>query len=62
VAPWSWNQGATIPTPDETLAGLNLDPTSWRVLSCEARDWTATGPGGQMAEVTDNVIALHRIH
>ncbi len=60
VAPWSWNQGATIPTPDETLAGLALDSASWHVLCCEARDRTATGPGGQTAEVTDNVIALCR--
>ncbi|MFY1702902.1 class I SAM-dependent methyltransferase [Micromonospora sp. WMMA1923] len=60
VAPWSWNKGATIPTPDETLAGLDLDLASWQVLYCEARDRTATGPGGQTAEVTDNVIALRR--
>ncbi|PZF98670.1 SAM-dependent methyltransferase [Micromonospora endophytica] len=60
VAPWSWNQGATIPTPEETLAGLALDPASWQVLCCEARVRTATGPGGQTAEVTDNVIALRR--
>ncbi|MEU5669097.1 class I SAM-dependent methyltransferase [Micromonospora sp. NPDC047762] len=60
VAPWSWNQGATIPTPDETLAGLALDPASWQVGCCEARDRTATGPGGQTAKVTDNVIALRR--
>lgn len=62
VAPWSWNQGATIPTPDQTLAGMNLDPPSWRTPSCEARNRTATGPDGQTAEVTDNVIALRRIH
>lgn len=60
VAPWSWNQGATIPTPDETLAGLGLDPAAWQTVCCEARDRMATGPDGQTAEVTDNVIVLRR--
>lgn len=60
VAPWSWNQGADVPTPEQTLAELALDETVWHTVVCEARSRTATGPGGQTAEVLDNIIFLRR--
>lgn len=61
VAPWSWNQGAvTFPTAHTTLATLDLDPADWTEHRVEAADREATGPDGQVATVTDNVIALRR--
>lgn len=61
VAPWSWNQDpGTFPTPRETLATLELDPADWLEYRVEAADREATGPHGQVATVTDNVIALRR--
>lgn len=60
VAPWSWNQDATHPSPEETLDELELDPSKWETVACEARRRTATGPQGQIAEVTDNVIRVRR--
>jgi chemotaxis protein methyltransferase CheR len=61
VAPWSWNQDSvTFPTPRETLATFKLDPADWIEYRVEAADREATGPDGQVATVTDNVIALRR--
>lgn len=62
VAPWSWNQdrGTRFPTPHETLAALDLDLAQWDIERLGAPDRAATGPGGQVATVTDNVIALCR--
>ena len=60
VAPWSWDQQAHFPTAAETLAELDLDAAAWQTLDCSARRRTATGPDGQSAEVTDNVIVVRR--
>ncbi|WP_282258222.1 class I SAM-dependent methyltransferase [Micromonospora sp. WMMD1155] len=60
VTPWSWDRQATFPTPEETLADLALNPSHWQTITCEARTRTATGPNGESAEVTDNVIVLRR--
>ncbi|MBV2365760.1 class I SAM-dependent methyltransferase [Streptomonospora nanhaiensis] len=61
VAPWSWNadENPAFPTPQETAAALALPPT-WHPERLEAPQRTATGPNGQKAVVTDNVIALRR--
>lgn len=61
VAPWSWDRRVvTFPTPRETLDTLELNPADWTELLVEAADREATGPQGQVATVTDNVMALRR--
>ncbi|MFI7327366.1 class I SAM-dependent methyltransferase [Streptomyces rubiginosohelvolus] len=61
TAPWSWQAGQDIhyPTPDDVIASLQLDDT-WAVERGDAPQRTATGPEGQTATVTDNVIAVRR--
>ncbi|MDG4764602.1 class I SAM-dependent methyltransferase [Solwaraspora sp. WMMD406] len=62
AAPWSWNQDpdARFPTPDEVAAGLDLDPGQWQVLRADMPQRRATGPDGQTATVTDNVLIVWR--
>ncbi|MDQ0986179.1 cyclopropane-fatty-acyl-phospholipid synthase family protein [Streptomyces sp. V2I9] len=63
LAPWSWQNGdedVRFPTPDEVRASLRLDG-GWRTERCHAPRRTATGPGGETATVTDNVIAVRRL-
>jgi SAM-dependent methyltransferase len=60
AAPWSWNQDAVFPTPEQSLAELDLDPVRWDVEKLAAVERVATGPDGQTATVTDLVIALRR--
>ncbi|GAA2349531.1 SAM-dependent methyltransferase [Streptomyces violaceusniger] len=61
VAPWSWQTGEDVrfPRPDEVLASLELDD-SWTAERCHAPQRTATGPQGQTATVSENVLALRR--
>ncbi|NEA13290.1 methyltransferase domain-containing protein [Streptomyces sp. SID10692] len=62
LAPWSWRDGhedVRFPTPDEVRTSLRLDD-GWRTERCDAPERTATGPGGETATVTDNVIAVRR--
>lgn len=63
VAPWSWNQDPhpRFPTPEEALATLDLAPGQWRTEFLGAPERQATGPNGQTATVTDNVIAMRRL-
>lgn len=61
-APWSWSPEDTrFPTAEDTLASMQLSPEAWthRCLCPVAR--TATGPDGQSATVTDNVLFLQRL-
>lgn len=62
LAPWSWRFGQDVhfPKPEEVLASLEADE-GWRVERCDAPERTATGPEGQQATVTENVIVLRRI-
>ncbi|HKH11469.1 MAG TPA: class I SAM-dependent methyltransferase [Rubrobacter sp.] len=61
AAPWSWADPDTaFPTPEEALAGLDLDLSRWHCEFVGAPARLATGPNGQRATVTDNVIALRR--
>ncbi|CAH9413713.1 class I SAM-dependent methyltransferase [Streptomyces globisporus] len=63
LAPWSWRDGhedVTFPSPDDVLASLRLGD-GWRTERCHAPERTATGPGGETATVTDNVIAVRRV-
>ena len=62
VAPWSWTDpGTAFPTPEQSLAALDLDPSRWLKEFVGAPERGATAPGGQSATVTDNVIALRRL-
>ncbi len=60
AAPWSWDQDAVFPTPEEALAEIGLDPTSWRTERLGAPTREATGPDGRTATVADIVIAIRR--
>ena len=62
VAPWSWKTDThpRFPTPGETLAALDLDSERWCTERLDASQREATGPDGQSATVTDNIIALRR--
>ncbi|MFI7286826.1 class I SAM-dependent methyltransferase [Streptomyces anulatus] len=62
LAPWSWRDGhehVRFPAPDDVLASLRLGD-GWRTELCHAPRRTATGPAGETATVTDNVIAVRR--
>jgi len=62
TAPWSWNQDPDVhfPTPGEVAAELALDPERWSVRRADRPQRRATGPGGQTAIVTDNVLLIQR--
>ncbi|WP_282792016.1 class I SAM-dependent methyltransferase [Streptomyces sp. CC224B] len=62
TAPWSWNQDPDVryAPPREVAAGLGLDPAAWTVERADAPRRTATGPGGETAEVTDHVLLVRR--
>ena len=63
TAPWSWNQDPDLrfPTPEATLAEIDLDPAEWAVEIVETRDREAIGPNGLTATVTDNVMMVRRV-
>ena len=62
VSPWSWADPDTrFPTPEQTLASLKLPHAQWRTERLGSPRRPATGPGGQTATVTDNVIAVRRL-
>jgi SAM-dependent methyltransferase len=62
VAPWSWvDPDTAFPTPEQSLEALDLDPSRWHREFVGAPERLATGPNGQSATVTDNVIALRRL-
>ena len=59
VPPWSWADPDTrFPTPQQFLASLELPAGQWHPERLDSPSRTATGPGGQTATVTDNVVAL----
>ncbi len=58
-APWFWDQHRVFPTPAESLASFDLGD-GWSVERLDAPRRTATGPDGQTAEVSDNVIVVRR--
>ena len=62
VSPWSWADPHTrFPTPEETLAPLDLSPGRWHTELLGSPERQAIGPNGQTATVTDNVIAVRRL-
>ncbi|PVY98016.1 SAM-dependent methyltransferase [Actinomycetospora cinnamomea] len=62
IAPWSWNQDPDthFPTPQEVAAELDLPSPEWSVLRADIPRRVATGPRGEIATVTDNVLILQR--
>lgn len=61
-APWSWSpENTRFPSAHETFTTMQLAPEEWahHCLCSIAR--TATGPEGQTATVTDNVLFLQRL-
>jgi SAM-dependent methyltransferase len=62
--PWAWHDPdhhPRFPTPQETLATLELNPDQWHAERVAASEREAIGPQGQSARVTDNVIAIRRL-
>ncbi|TCP41220.1 methyltransferase family protein [Tamaricihabitans halophyticus] len=62
AAPWSWNRDSNVryPGPHEIYAELDLDPLVWSAETTATLQRTATGPGGQTAQVTDHVLLVRR--
>jgi len=62
TAPWSWNQepGTYYPTPAEIAAELDLDPAQWPILRSDMPRRRATGPNGETATITDNILVIRR--
>jgi SAM-dependent methyltransferase len=60
AAPWSWEQDARFPSPQEVAAGIALDARTWAVERAAASRRIATGPEGRTAEVTDHVLIIRR--
>ncbi len=63
AAPWSWNHKphTRFPTPEEVLAALDLSPWQWRTERLGTPERLGTGPNGESATVTDNVVAVRRL-
>lgn len=63
VSPWSWNHDPdrVFPTPEETLAAIGLPRGQWSTERLESSQRLVTGPNGESATVTDNVIAMRRL-
>jgi SAM-dependent methyltransferase len=59
VAPWFWDQHHVFPTAAESLASFDLGE-GWTVERLDSPVRTATGPDDQVADVSDNVIAVRR--
>lgn len=58
--PWSWPMRFVPPTPEASLAALNLEMESWTKICVADLSRIATGPGGQKAIVKDCVLCLRR--
>lgn len=62
TAPWSWNKDpdTRFPSPGEIANELALDTDRWIVVRADMPQRRATGPAGQTATVTDNVLLIQR--
>lgn len=61
AAPWSWKiPGHRFVPPRELLDSLRLPEGRWLPIRVGSVERQATGPEGQTATVTDNVVALRR--
>lgn len=61
--PWAWNLAHEhyFPSAEEVVESLRLNADQWQRLRVGSAERQATGPDGQHATVTDNLIALRRI-
>lgn len=61
--PWGGGNGHEhrLPSLQEAVDGLALDPGQWEKLRVEAVAREVTGPDGQVACIDDNVILLRRL-
>ena len=50
-----------FPSPNETVASLELTPGQWRVDRAEVAERKATGPDGSVAMLTDCIVAVSRL-
>ncbi|MEU0568781.1 methyltransferase domain-containing protein [Nonomuraea sp. NPDC005983] len=50
-----------FPSPEETLAVLDLSPGQWRTERLGSPEREATGPDGQRGTLIDNVVAVRRL-
>ncbi|WP_406263477.1 class I SAM-dependent methyltransferase [Streptomyces sp. NBC_00191] len=62
VRPWAWNPDphTQFATPEDVYNSLELNPAHWHAERLDRPQRLATGPDGQTATVTDNVIAIRR--
>lgn len=61
VAPWmSVDPDHRFPTPQEVAGELALDPSGWTIVRADRPRRAATGPSGEHAHVTDNVLLVRR--
>ncbi|USX48992.1 bifunctional 2-polyprenyl-6-hydroxyphenol methylase/3-demethylubiquinol 3-O-methyltransferase UbiG [Lentzea sp. HUAS12] len=61
TAPWSWaHRDTRYPTPEQTYATFDLGD-DWEPSLLAARERVATGPNGETATVTDNLIVSRRV-
>ncbi|MEW2381888.1 methyltransferase domain-containing protein [Micromonospora sp. NPDC047707] len=62
MPPWSRHAHPHVrfPTPEETLAGLDLDTGRWHTERVDGVPRPATGPDGQPATLLDNVVLVRR--
>jgi thioredoxin reductase/SAM-dependent methyltransferase len=58
LAPWSWDPTLRMATAPEVLASLDLDDGAWDVVRCESPERSATGPDGQEATITDEIVQV----
>jgi SAM-dependent methyltransferase len=66
VHPWGWvgheaHAEVRFPSAEEVFGELQLDPARWAAECLESPEREATGPEGQRATVTDNVIRVRRL-
>jgi thioredoxin reductase len=59
LAPWSWDPSLRMATAAEVLASLSLGD-GWEVVRCESPGRTATGPDGQEATITDEIVQVRK--
>lgn len=59
---WTWKDGHphALPTLQETLSSLALDPTGWEQLRADEVERAGESPDGQPVTWVDNVILLRR--
>ncbi|MGV9979208.1 methyltransferase domain-containing protein [Micromonospora wenchangensis] len=62
VPPWgnAAHHHIRFPTPQETLADLDLDPDGWDVERLDAPQRQATGPDGQTGTLVDHLVLVRR--